>query len=105
MHAQRLGAGRRIVERFLRRKAIRHHDAADALRPDGVHRKRRAQRRIDAAGEAQRHAGKTVVDVVAQAQNAGRIIGHVAFEQRLLGPSSQRQVWPMRRQRVVTTAS
>ena len=79
-HAERLGAGRGIVERFLRREFVRQHQAAHALRAQRIDRHRRAQRGIDAAGQAQHHAGKAVlVDVVAQAQHAGRVVGAVGF--------------------------
>ncbi len=49
-----------------------------------IDRHRRAKRRVDAAREAQHHAGEAVVvDIVAKAHHAGRVIGLVALLDRL----------------------
>ena len=56
-----------------------------ARRPQRIHRQCSADRRINAAGHAQDHTGKPVlVDIVAQAQHAGRIIRFVPFGHRHL---------------------
>ena len=76
LHAERLGDGRGIVERVLRGEAIRQHHAAHALGAERIDRHRRAQRGIDAAGEAEHDALEAVlVDVVAQAEHAGGVVG------------------------------
>ena len=81
-----------IVERDLRGETKRQHDAADALRAQRIDRNRRTQRRVDAAGDAQQHAGKSVLaDIVAQAQHASRVIGLVALERRGATGPWQRQ--------------
>ena len=55
----------------------------DARRPQRIDRHRRAERRIDAARQAQHDAGKAILlDIFAQAQHAGRIIGFVALLDR-----------------------
>ena len=54
--------------------------AVHALAAQRVDRERRAQRGIDAARQAEHDAGKAVlVDVVAQAQHAGAVVGLVAL--------------------------
>ena len=68
-----LGEFGRIVEALVRGVAIGQHDAMDALLAERIDRHHRADRRIDAAGEAEHDAGKAVlVDVVAQALHAGK---------------------------------
>ncbi len=64
-------------------KSERQHHAADLVGAERVDRDRRAQRGIDAAGDAEQYAGKSVLaDVVAQAQHTGRVIALVALDQR-----------------------
>ena len=89
-HAERLGAGGGIVERFLRGELVGQHHAAHALGAERIDRHRRAQRGIDAAGQAEHDAGKAVlVDVVAQAQHAGGIVGVARLRRRR--PSARRR--------------
>ena len=64
----------------LRRIAIGHHDAVDARRPQRIDRQRRGERRIDAARQPHDDAGKAVLlDIFAQPQHAGGVIGLVPF--------------------------
>ena len=78
-----------IVERFLRGEAVGQHHAAHALRPQRIDRHRRAQRGIDAAGEADDDAGKAVlVDIVAHAEHAGGVVGLVAGLERRDGTAA-----------------
>ena len=72
-----------VLERDLRGEAVRQHDASHRVLAERIDRDRRAQRQIDAAGNAEQHAGEPVfLHVIAQAKNAGRIVGLVALEQR-----------------------
>ena len=73
----------RVVERHLCCKPERQHHAADALGAERIHRDRRAQRQIDAAGNPEQHARKTVLaDIVAHAEHAGGVIALVAVDDR-----------------------
>ena len=79
-NAERLGAGGGVGEQFVRGEAVGQHHRMDALGAERVDRHRRAERQVDAAREAEHHAGEAVlVDIVAQAQDAGRIVGLVAL--------------------------
>jgi hypothetical protein len=49
-NAERLGAGGRIVEGFLRREPVRQHQAAHAIGAERINRDCCTQRRVDAAG-------------------------------------------------------
>ena len=70
-------------------KPERQHHAANLIGAERIDRDRRTQRGIDAAGNAEQHAGKAVLaDVVAQAQHAGRVIALVALDQRHHGPGA-----------------
>ena len=61
--------------------------AVDALGSERVDRHRRAQRRIDPARQAEHNSGKAVlIDVVAQARHACRIVGAFGFDGRNLRP-------------------
>ena len=78
--AQRLGAGGGVGERFVRGEAVGQHHRVHARRAERVHRHRRAESRVDAARKPEHDAGKAVVvDIVAQAQDAGGIVGLVAL--------------------------
>ena len=80
VHAERLGDLGGVVERILRGEPVRQHHAADAVGAKRIHRHHRAQRRVDAAGQAQHHALEAaLLDVVAQPQHAGAVIGLVVL--------------------------
>ena len=76
------GAGG-IVEGGLRREPIGQHDATDATCSERIGRQRRHQRRVDAARKPEHDPLEAVlVDIVAQAQHAGEIVGPVALFDR-----------------------
>ncbi len=51
-----------------------------AVRAEGVHRHHGAERRIDPPGKSEHHTGKAVlVDIVAQAGDAGEVVGGIAL--------------------------
>ena len=54
--AEALGAVGGVRERLVRGVAVGQHDAVHALGPERVDRHRGAERRVDAAGEAEHHA-------------------------------------------------
>ena len=69
-----------VGDRACRRVAVRQHHAVHLIGAERIDRDRRAERGIDAAGNAEQHAGKAVLaDVVAQAEHAGRVVGLVAL--------------------------
>ena len=78
--AERLGAGGGVGERLVRGEAIRQHDRVDAFGAERVDGDCRAEGRVDPAGEAEHHPRKPIVlDIVAQAEHTGRIVGLVAL--------------------------
>ena len=65
-----------VLEGILRGVGIRQHDAAQTLLAQRIDGQRRADCRVDPAGQAENHRLEAVlVDVVAQPQHAGAIVG------------------------------
>ena len=87
LDAERLRDRGGILERVLRGVAIRQHHGAHAFAPSASTAIAAHSARVDAAREAEHHALEAVlVDIVAQAEHAGRIVGLVVLlDQRLLG--------------------
>ena len=78
--AERPRARLGVAQRFRRGEAIGQHHGVDASGAQRVDGHGGAERRIDAAGEAEHDAGKPVVlDVIAQAHHAGGVIALVAL--------------------------
>ena len=72
---------------MLRGEAIGQHDAAHPLRSQRIDGDRRAKRGIDAAGKPEDDTGKPILlDVIAQAQHAGGVIGLLPLLDRLDRP-------------------
>src|SRR5262249_57330500 len=79
-NAKYLGTGGGIVERFSRSEFIGQHQAAHALRTQCIDRHRRAQCRIDASGQTQNDAWKSIlVYIIAKAQYTGSVVGAICF--------------------------
>ena len=68
------GAGGGIVEAVARGVARGHHHRVDALGPERIDRDRGREGRVDAARQAEHHAGEAVLgDIVVQAQDHGAV--------------------------------
>ena len=94
-HAQRLGDLGGVGEAFLGGVAIGQHDAMDPARAQRVHRHRRGDGRIDAAGKAEHDAGEAgLVDVVAEPHDAGLPIGLLEVRQGRLRPVDASAIRP-----------
>ena len=84
---------RRRRGRTVRRVARRHGDAEDAVRAQRIDRDGGRQRRINAAGKPDQHAGEAVLaDIVGEPHRHGAIGGRVSLRQRrararLAGPA------------------
>ena len=69
-HTQALDHVTRIDPADVRGVGRRHHHRVDVVGPDGIHRNRQHQRRIDAAGQPQNRAFKAVLaQIVAHTQH------------------------------------
>ena len=74
--AERAGAVLGVLQRILRRVAVGHHHGAQPLLAERIDGECGADRRIDAARQAEHDVLEAVlVDVVAQAEHAGAIVG------------------------------
>ena len=78
----------------------------DAVRSQRVGRHRRAERRINAARNAENDAGKIVfLDIIAKAKNTGGVIGLGRSSGIRAGPSTQRQALGPRCKTILATVS
>ena len=106
-YAEQPRAFGRVVQAVLAGIGAGQHEAAHLVRAQRIHRDGGRQRAVDAAGQAQDHARKTVLaHIVAQAEH------HAAIDQTPSGPAratkaavSQTRCSPSRRHSVSVTAS
>ena len=72
-----------VLEAFPAGVGGRHHYGVNKLRPESIDRERRDERRVDPAGKAENHTGKTVLfDIVTQSQGEPAVKRRHAFIRR-----------------------
>ena len=79
-HAKRLRGLGGIAQALIAGEGVGQHDAMHALGAERIDGHGDAERRVDAAGKSEHHAGEAVlVHIVAQAEDAGEVVGGIAL--------------------------